>query len=80
MERTGIVAAAIAEGVASLEAGLWECGERLLGADLLTGERALQQVLRTVGSAVASVVLAGGRRGRKARRAGVRSAAGSCTW
>ncbi len=58
MERTGIVAAAIAEGVASLEAGLWELGERVLGADLLTGERALQQVLRAVGGAVASVVLA----------------------
>ena len=58
MERTGILAAAIAAGVAALEAGVWASGEALLAGDLLTGERALQQVLRQVGRAVESSVLA----------------------
>ena len=80
MERTGILAAAIAEGVATLEAGLREIGETVLQSDLLTGERALQQVLRAVGSAVESVVLAQRAQGPEGRRAGVRGAAGRCTW
>ena len=71
MERTRILAAAIAEGVARLEAGVWANGDVLLGGDLLTGERALQQVLRPVGGAVASAVLA-------ARAAGPGGEAGGC--
>jgi len=58
MERTGILAEAIAAGVAALEAGVWASREALLAGDLLTGERALQRVLRQVGSAVESSVLA----------------------
>jgi len=37
---------------------VWASREALLAGDLLTGERALQRVLRQVGSAVESSVLA----------------------
>lgn len=57
MERTRILATAVADGAAALEAGLWAVVEVLLPGDLLAGERALQQVLRQVGSAVEGVVL-----------------------
>ena len=80
MERTRILATAVADGAAALEAGLWAAVEVLLTGDLLAGERALQQVLRQVGSAVEGVVLRRARKGRKGWRAAVRSVAGSCTW
>jgi hypothetical protein len=77
MARTGIVATAGAEGAAALEAGLWRIATVLLEGSLLEGERALQQVLREVGSAVASVVLAAraaaalGRTGARAHGGGL---------
>src|ERR1700694_4103197 len=71
MERTGIMAEALAEGGAALEAGLWRIAQVLLGGGLLEAERALQQVARQVVGAVESAVLAG-------RAAGADSAAAGC--
>jgi hypothetical protein len=66
MERTRVVATAVVEGVAALEAGVWAIHEALLDGDLLTAERALQQTLRQVGGAVLSAVLQGRAQGAEA--------------
>ncbi len=58
MEGTGTLATAVVDGVASLEDGVWQIAGVLVTGDLLAAERALQQVLRAVGGAVASAVLA----------------------
>jgi hypothetical protein len=70
MERTGIVAAAVADGAAQLEAGVWRLAAVLLTGSLLEGERALQQVARQVMGAVESAILAGRAAGPEGEAAG----------
>jgi hypothetical protein len=71
MERTGILAGAVADGAAALEAGVTRIAAVLLDGGLLEGERALQQVAREVMSALESRVLAG-------RAGGPQGEAGPC--
>lgn len=72
MERTGVMAVAVADRAAALEAGLWRSAPVLRQGSLLEAERALQQVARAVMGVVASVVLADRARGPEGEAASCR--------